>query len=150
MAAIAYPTITPPTAPAVRTLRLVPAAEGCVALDRSVYVRRRLAVLAVLLVAVTGVLLVVRGLDAGGRTTASTAPGGGVLVHDLSAYGAAHESPPAGARYVVQPGDTLWSIAGRLVPTGDVRDEVDRLAGWNGGASLQAGQRLLVGPPAGG
>ena len=40
---------------------------------------------------------------------------------------------PRGRRHrssvVVEPGDTLWSIARRLQPTGDVRALVDRLAG---------------------
>ena len=44
--------------------------------------------------------------------------------------------PAAGAVYVVQPGDTFWSIAATLVPAGDVRAEVDRLAALNGSAAL--------------
>jgi nucleoid-associated protein YgaU len=45
---------------------------------------------------------------------------------------------------VVQAGDTMWSIARRLQPTGDVRALVDRLVAANGSASLQAGDRLVV------
>ena len=41
-----------------------------------------------------------------------------------------------GSVYVVQPGDTLWSIARELDPTGDVRADVDRLADLNGTAAL--------------
>jgi nucleoid-associated protein YgaU len=46
--------------------------------------------------------------------------------------------------YVAQPGDTLWTIAQRLVPGTDPRPLVDRLAQLNGGASIHAGQRILL------
>lgn len=45
---------------------------------------------------------------------------------------------------VVQPGDTLWSIAAEIDPGADVRATVDRLAERNGGTSLTVGQRLVV------
>lgn len=47
----------------------------------------------------------------------------------------------------VQPGQTLWEIAGRVAAGGDVRATVDRIAELNGLTSagdVQAGQRLLV------
>jgi hypothetical protein len=50
----------------------------------------------------------------------------------------------AGARYVVRPGDTLWSIALRLDPSGDPRPVVDELTGELGGASLQPGEQLVL------
>jgi hypothetical protein len=43
----------------------------------------------------------------------------------------------------VQPGDTAWSIARRLAPTGDIRGLVDELVEANGGV-LQPGDRLVV------
>ena len=47
--------------------------------------------------------------------------------------------------YVVQPGDTLWSIAGSINPEGrDVRSTVDRLAEAAGGPILQPGQRVVL------
>lgn len=46
--------------------------------------------------------------------------------------------------YVVQPGDTLWSIAERLYPSADVAQVVDALVTVNGGASIQAGQTLTM------
>jgi hypothetical protein len=49
-----------------------------------------------------------------------------------------------GYRYVVQPGDTVWSIATRLQPTGDVRPLVDRLDASFGGSVLHAGETVLV------
>ena len=47
--------------------------------------------------------------------------------------------------HVVQPGETLWSIATELDPEGDVRDTVDQLAELNGGSALSVGQRLVLG-----
>ncbi len=48
------------------------------------------------------------------------------------------------AHYVVQPGDTLWSIARSLHPSGDLRPVVDSLESRAGGAALVPGQRLRV------
>ena len=47
--------------------------------------------------------------------------------------------------YVVQSGDTLWSIAMSIDGDGDPRGTVDRLAEINGGSSLYIGQRLILG-----
>jgi Tfp pilus assembly protein FimV len=52
--------------------------------------------------------------------------------------------PVSGATYVVQPGDTLWSVAARLDRGGDLRDTVQALAKANGGSAITAGQRLVV------
>ena len=41
-------------------------------------------------------------------------------------------------------GDTVWSIARRLQPSGDVRPLVDRLARARGGTVLQVGERIVV------
>jgi nucleoid-associated protein YgaU len=53
---------------------------------------------------------------------------------------------PSAARigYLVQPGDTLWSIARKLQPEGDVRALVHQLVDANGGADLDVGQRLVL------
>jgi LysM repeat protein len=50
----------------------------------------------------------------------------------------------SGATYVVQPGDTLWSVAARLDRGGDLRDTVQALAAANGGSAITAGQRLVL------
>jgi LysM repeat protein len=66
------------------------------------------------------------------------------------ARAAAPSSPPARpsvpAVVTVQPGDTLWSVAGRVAPDRDPRDEVARLQQRNhiGGADLVPGQQLRV------
>ena len=56
---------------------------------------------------------------------------------------AAPAGRPARA-YVVRPGDTVWSIAQKLQPEGDVRDLVDQLTERAGGSGLQAGQRIAL------
>jgi hypothetical protein len=46
--------------------------------------------------------------------------------------------------YVVQPGDTLWSIAERVDPTGDPRPLVARLAAQTGSDTVVPGERLVL------
>jgi LysM repeat protein len=47
--------------------------------------------------------------------------------------------------HVVQPGDTLWSIAVSINPNGrDLRATVDRLVDAAGGSILQPGQRIAL------
>jgi hypothetical protein len=46
--------------------------------------------------------------------------------------------------HVVQPGDTLWTIAKSLQPEADVRRLVDRLAKQRHGAQLQVGERIAL------
>lgn len=46
--------------------------------------------------------------------------------------------------YVVQPGDTLWSIAHRLDPAGDERPLVDRLASQLRGTSIYPGETIQI------
>jgi Tfp pilus assembly protein FimV len=46
--------------------------------------------------------------------------------------------------YVVQSGDTLWSIARRLHPGEDPRSVVDQLATQVPGGVLRAGDRLVL------
>ena len=46
--------------------------------------------------------------------------------------------------HVVQPGDTLWTIARRAQPSGDVRPLVHYLAERRQGAALQVGEKIIV------
>ena len=75
------------------------------------------------------------GADAAASGPASTA-------ESLHPAGADASTPSASAVVVVQPGDTLWAIARRIKPTGDIRPLVDELARRAGGAAVVAGQRL--------
>jgi hypothetical protein len=84
-------------------------------------------VLATAWFALIGVRAVVAGSGAPADAAVATAVAGGAV---------------AGPVHVVQPGDTLWSIAEGLEPRGDVRALVDELAERAGGAPLQPGQRI--------
>ena len=68
-----------------------------------------------------------------------------LLVAPGLARGDGPDQPAPRVTYVVQPGDTLWSIARRVAPGQDPRPVVDRLIEANdvrGG--LQAGQELSI------
>jgi hypothetical protein len=47
-------------------------------------------------------------------------------------------------RAIVQPGDTLWSIARRVQPTGDLRPLVDKLDAQRHGRALQVGETIVL------
>jgi LysM domain len=49
-----------------------------------------------------------------------------------------------GYLYRVQPGDTVWSIASRLDPTGDPRPLADHIETEIGGTNLQVGTQVLL------
>lgn len=72
------------------------------------------------------------------------APGGALTVSGRSSPRASVGGRPA---YVVQPGDTLWTLARRLDPHGDPRPLVDRLAAAHGGATLRVGERIALPRP---
>ncbi len=91
-------------------------------LDAAVYRRRRLVVLALALGMILGLLSFGRQADAS-------------------------PDPVAAAEatvVVVQPGDTLWTIARTLQPEGDHRALVSTLSDLTDGAVLQPGQRIIV------
>jgi hypothetical protein len=120
-------------APTVRTLR-----------------RRRLMVLLATMVAAT--LLAMAASRAAATLTdvpASVPERRPVPAHDAAAAavpaaGDLGVAAAASGGYVVHPGDTLWSIARRLQPHGDVRPLVDELVARNGGSELTVGQRLPI------
>lgn len=86
-----------------------------------VFLQRRLVVAAVVLALVVGV---VSFLGADGSSGAAGAVSGPQTV-------------------VVEPGDSLWAIAGRLAP-GDPRPLVDELSRLVGGTDIRPGQRIHV------
>jgi len=99
-----------------------------------VYRRRRLAAA----VLVTGAA----ALGALGVGTAAEWLGGGPLTASEPGISVSGAQLASGATYVVGPGDTLWSIARRAQPTGDVRPLVQSLERSRGGAPLRVGERL--------
>jgi hypothetical protein len=145
-----------PVRPALRVLDggLVPHARLAPRrLPASVYRRRRIAVAAVALAVLALVGLAFVGAQSvasrfDGTTVVSTGAPDAAPATAAAASGAAAVAPSAPAAApatkVVQPGDTLWSIARELQPEGDVRPLVDRLASRLGGSSLTVGQRIPV------
>lgn len=145
MAAVLTPHLQPRTlrpGGTVPRLRLV---EGGRSEAAARYRRRRLvaALLAIAVVALTW-----WGASAAwDRATGDPAgidvvAGAAAPVASSGAPAAAGAAPVAGPVHVVQPGDTLWSIAADLGTSGDTRALVDELAERTGGAELQVGQRI--------
>jgi hypothetical protein len=139
------PTTVPPGPgrPARPSLRVLEGgrAPGRVA-QRAVYRRRRVAA-AVVVSAVLAVTLLlasaaVARIAGGEPSSAAGAPSPTSAV----ASGAAGVAAPA--TVVVQPGDTLWTIAAATQPGIDVRIAVDRLVALNGQAPLVVGQELVL------
>ena len=71
--------------------------------------------------------------------------GGGRAGSDpLNAPGTGRTATVAAHLWVVQPGDTLWAIARRLDPNGDIRPLVDALSREVHGRPLQVGQQIIL------
>lgn len=72
---------------------------------------------------------------------------GGLLLAGSTFAVVAHGSSPAPeTRVVVQPGDTLWSIAAERYPSDDVRERVQDIERENGlqGPTIEVGQTLVL------
>ncbi len=126
------PTTPPPGPgqPARPALRVLEGGRAPARVARqAIYRRRRLAAVALLVLTTSVVLLLASAVlarSAGGGTPTSAAGTSSSAVH------------------IVQPGETLWSIARSIAPETDARLLVDRLVAANGGAALQVGQRLQL------
>jgi LysM domain len=71
-----------------------------------------------------------------------------LLVAPGLARGVGPDRPAPRVTYVVEPGDTLWSIARQVAPGRDPRPVVDGLIKANDvGGGLQAGQELSIPVP---
>jgi LysM repeat protein len=84
------------------------------------------------------VLAMVLALAIGNGALASLAPGPAEAAAPSAAAAA------SGSAVTVEAGDTLWSIARRVQPTGDVRPLVDQLLATYGTTPLQPGQQVIV------
>ena len=101
---------------------------------------RRLVAAAVVLVAIVAIVLLATAAVARIAGSAPSAAGGPSPT-SADASGAAGVAAPS---VVVQPGDTLWSIAAEVAPTTDVRITVDQLIALNGRSPIVPGQELTL------
>jgi hypothetical protein len=134
--------------PAEPPLVLIPGGRDAARRRRrtqAIYRRRRwavalLATVSVFVVLVAAQLVEGQVLASGpaASSAASTDPDPSATVSS----GTGAPSVGAARSVVVQPGDSAWSIARRLQPTGDIRPLVDRLVERTGGGVLRAGERL--------
>jgi nucleoid-associated protein YgaU len=113
---------------------------------RAVYVRRRIAVGLVAVVAVAVAALAVPATVVPALRWAAEPASAGAR-----RLGAADAAPPpaevlrrAPATVVVQRGDTLWSIARRLQPEGDVRPLVAELVARHGSTRIAPGDVITL------
>jgi hypothetical protein len=111
---------------------------------RATYLRRRLLLLALLVLAAVAAPLLVGAISTGlaGGGHPSTAAGAS---SPTSAVSLGPAEVAASHELIVQPGDTLWSIAASIAPPHtDVRETVDRLASLNGHGPLTVGEHLRL------
>jgi LysM repeat protein len=102
------------------------------------YARRRLMV-TLIVAAIVLVLFVGAGHVVANR---GGAPASTSAIRPVSA--AAPAAPVAANVYIVQPGDTLWSIGQRFHGHTSLADYVDALVSANGGTGLQVSQALAL------
>jgi LysM repeat protein len=103
-----------------------------------IYARRRLMAI-VSLVAIVLVLFVGTGHVVANR---GGAPASASMIRPATPAAAA--APAAADTYIVQPGDTLWSIGERFHGGASLVDYVDSLVEANGGTELQVSQALTL------
>lgn len=122
--------------------------------QRTVFIRRRVVASLVVIMIAAAACLGVRAMASRGDGTASlptVTPNGSTLLMTAAGSDPVVEHGVDLGRafirgeqvYVVQPGDTLWSIASSLTD-GDIRSFVDEMIDLNGTASVDVGQRLVL------
>ncbi|QYG92685.1 hypothetical protein HC251_09745 [Iamia sp. SCSIO 61187] len=133
MAAVLAPTPSPRPTPGGRApgrpqLRLIPGGRSPQALAAT-YRRRRVVALLVLVTVVVLVVELARALS--GLAAAWSAP---------------QPAPIDGPTVVVEAdaGDTLWTLARQVHPTGDVRPVVEAMVADRGTADLEVGEPVAV------
>ena len=126
----------------------------------AVYVRRRLLVALIVLGLILAIGVSARAVlaDRGGvpastpairsanivEAAAAASPPAAEAVAAAAVAAAPAAVPAAGIPYIVQPGDTLWSLAERFHATTALSSYVDDLVDANGGATIQAGQLITL------
>ena len=117
----------------------------------AVYVRRRMLVVLVALGLMAAIGLSARAVlaDRGGVPASTPAIRSANPDAAPSPAAAAPVSAPAaaiapGIQYIIQPGDSLWSLAERFHATKSLSSYVDDLVEANGGASIQPGQLITL------
>jgi hypothetical protein len=85
-------------------------------------------------------------LFSGASLVALALPWGGAGGHPLATPGSvlAGAAIAPGDVYVVQPGDSMWTIAQRLDPAGDPRVIVSQLESQVGSDTLQPGEHIRL------
>jgi Tfp pilus assembly protein FimV len=138
MAAIIEPRRLPIRPTPRPALRLVSAHDGR-AIDAPVELGFSAAHLAAAVAAIVVAMVLAVGIGRGAFAALAPAP-----ARPSSAPAASSSSAAPGATVTVEAGDSLWTIARKVQPTGDVRPLVDRLSAAYGDAPLQVGQQLTI------
>ena len=118
-------------------------------LSHDVYLRRRLVVGLAVCAVVVAACLGFRTLASRGDVTASVpavtpfSANAQPISASVNGVDVALAFVQGEGFYIVQSGDTLWSIASSLT-SGNIRNYVHSLIELNGGASIDVGQRLIV------
>jgi hypothetical protein len=111
----------------------------------SVYLRRRIAVAVLFVIVIVAACAAIARAGVGPLAAPAVAtPAPPLVTAGMPSVGMPSAGMPSAAEYVVQPGDTWWSIVRRLHPAGDPRPMVDRLVARHGAAALQVGERILL------
>ena len=106
----------------------------------TVYRRRRVVVACLALVLTVAASTGIRSLASRGD---GAAPVSAVTPGAITGFDVSGAFVVSDGVYVVQPGDTMWSIASSLTD-GSIRGYVADLIALNGGASLDVGQLLVL------
>jgi hypothetical protein len=129
-----------PGRPARPALRVLEGGRAPSRLAQQAVYRRRRLVVAMVAAGATIVLLLAAAAVAG-TAGGDPSPAAGAL-SPTSAAAASAAGVAAPSTVVVQPGDTLWTIAAAVAPDADVRITVDQLQALNGRTPIVVGQEL--------
>jgi len=121
-------------------LRLVTAHDGR-AVEAPVDLGFTAAHLAAAVAALVLAMVLALAIGNGAFARLAPAPNAGPVAASSAAPGRATAN---GTTVTVAAGDTLWSIARQVQPSGDVRPLVDQLVATYGAAGLQPGQQIVV------